>query len=206
MSFSFLRRLRFGAPIIVVSGLPRSGTSMAMKMLDAVGLPMVVDNKREADIDNPKGYYEDERVMNISATSDKGWLKECHGKVVKIVAPLLPHLPPNHNYKVVYMDRHIEEVLASQAKMLERRGETHEVDDQAMREMYTGHVDKVKFLLRYRPQFDWIELHYSDVLADPKTAVARLNAFLGGHLDERKMAEVVDPDLYRNRVAADVPN
>ena len=97
------RRLRYGRPIVVVSGLPRSGTSMAMKMLEAGGLPVVTDGLRAADEDNPKGYYEDERVKDLHQAADKGWLRNARGRVVKIISFLLKSLPADNNYQVVFM-------------------------------------------------------------------------------------------------------
>ena len=100
--------------IYVVSGLPRSGTSMMMRMLEAGGMELVVDNIRTADEDNPKGYYEDERVKDLAEAENTRWLREARGKVIKVVSSLLNYLPKNNNYKVVFMRRHLDEVLASQ--------------------------------------------------------------------------------------------
>jgi len=194
------RRLRYGKPIIVVSGLPRSGTSMAMKMLDAAGLPMVVDGVREADEDNPKGYFELERVKNLQAEADKSWLKACRGKAVKIVSSLLSALPNNNTYNVIFMTRDLDEVLASQTKMLKRRGETSETSDDTLRELYVSHLEKTRFVLRFRPQFEWIDVPYAEVISDPLTQARRINELLGGGLDVERMAAMVDSKLYRNRV------
>lgn len=193
------RRLRYGSPIIVVSGLPRSGTSMAMKMLDAAGIKMVMDGVREADEDNPKGYFELERVKDLADDDDKSWLRQARGKAVKIVSSLLTSLPPCHNYKVIFMRRNLEEVLASQTKMLERRGETSEVSDDALRDMYAKHLEKILFLLRYRAYFEFIDVPYSDVVANPLEQASRINEFLGGTFDLEEMAAAVDKNLYRNR-------
>src|SRR5687768_1736541 len=107
--------------ITVVSGLPRSGTSMMMKMLEAGGLEPVVDHVRKPDEDNPKGYYEFERVKALE--NDREWLPEAKGKFVKVISMLLRHLPADHRFKVIFMQRNMPEVLASQKKMLVRRGE-----------------------------------------------------------------------------------
>ena len=115
------RHLRYGQPIVVVSGLPRSGTSMVMKMLEAGGLAVLTDGLRTADEDNPKGYYEVERVKDLAREADKGWLGEARGKAVKVISYLLKSLPPTFNYKVVFIRRDLEEVLASQRKMLARQ-------------------------------------------------------------------------------------
>ena len=194
-----MRRLKYGRPVVVVSGLPRSGTSMAMKMLEAGGLDVVIDHVRTPDEDNPKGYYEDERVKDLAEMDNKEWLRDARGKVIKIVSLLLQYLPDTNCYKVVFMRRHLHEVLASQAKMLDRRGETSETSDEEMLQMYDGHLDKVQFQLRFRDYFDVLYVDFRDALEDPVREAKRINEFIGGGLDEGKMVEVVDPELYRNR-------
>jgi hypothetical protein len=194
-----LRRIRSGVPVVVVSGLPRSGTSMAMKMLVAGGLTAVTDEVRSADEDNPKGYFEDERVKDLGEMADRGWLRGARGKVIKVVSSLLQYLPDENFYKVVFMRRNLTEVLASQAKMLDRRGEESSTSDDEMLAMYAAHLEKVEFQLRYRDWFDVLYVDYRSVLADPAGEARRMNEFLGGRLDERRMAEAVDPNLYRNR-------
>src|SRR5438128_3864516 len=129
MAMGVYRRVRYGRPIVVVSGLPRSGTSMAMKMLEAGGLRVVTDGQRTADEDNPKGYYEDERVKDLHREGDKTWLRDARGDVVKIISFLLKSLPADNNYKVLFMHRNLREIVASQNKMLARRGEKNETPD-----------------------------------------------------------------------------
>lgn len=193
------RRLRFGAPVIVVSGLPRSGTSMAMKMLEAGGVPIVTDGRREADVDNPRGYFEDDRVLRLAEARDKSWLHASRGKAVKIISYLLRHLPPDNNYKIVFMRRDLSEVLASQAKMLERRGEPNDADDERMRELFETDLWKAGYFMKHAVHVETLEIHYSDVLADPEGHARRVAEFVGVELDVERMARVVDPDLYRNR-------
>jgi len=194
-----VRRIKYGQPVVVVSGLPRSGTSMAMKMLEAGGLMVVTDEVRTADVDNPRGYFEDERVKDLAEMEDKEWVRAARGKVIKAVSSLLQHLPADNFYKVVFMRRHLHEVLASQTKMLDRRGEESETDDADMLTMYEAHLDKVQFQLRFRNYFDVIYVNYREVLEDPVREAERINDFLGVGLDLGKMVEVVDPELYRNR-------
>jgi len=194
-----LRRLRYGKPVVLVSGLPRSGTSMAMKMLEAGGMETIVDNIRTADEDNPKGYFEDERVKDLAEIEDTSWIRGSRGKVLKVVSSLLQYLPKDNSYRVVFMRRNLHEVLASQAKMLERRGEQNTADDDDMLRMYENHLEKVRFQLRFRDWFDVLYLDFADVVADPEKAARQLNEFLGGGLDVEKMAMQVDPNLYRNR-------
>ena len=195
----FYRRLRYGRPIVVVSGLPRSGTSMVMKMLEAGGLPILTDGLRTADEDNPKGYYEVERVKDLAREADKGWLAGARGKGIKVISYLLKSLPGHFNYRVVFIRRDIEEVLASQRKMLARRGETEETPPERMRALFDDDLWRAGYQLKRRPEFETLELHYSAVLARPLEESRRLAAFLGGGLDAEAMAAAVDPQLYRNR-------
>jgi hypothetical protein len=197
------RRLKYGRPVVIVSGLPRSGTSMAMKMLEAGGMELVVDNVRTADVDNPKGYYEDERVKDLAEMEDMSWLRAARGKVIKVVSSLLNYLPAENTYKVIFMRRNLHEVLASQAKMLERRGEDSQTGDEELLAMYESHLEKVQFQLRFRPHFEALYLNYADVVGDPLSQAQLMAAFVGGGLDVAKMAAAVDGSLYRNRAAAD---
>lgn len=193
------RRLRYGEPIVVVSGLPRSGTSMAMKMLEAGGVSLVIDGIRTADEDNPKGYYEDERVKDLGQMQDKAWLAESKGKAIKIISYLLKDLPKDHNYKVLFMRRNLQEVLASQSKMLERRGEASESSDERMIEIYEDHLWKVNRLLKRETHIEALDVPYKQVLEGPGEQARRIHDFLGLPLDVEKMAGVVDQNLYRNR-------
>lgn len=193
------RRLRYGEPIIVVSGLPRSGTSMAMKMLAAGGIEVVTDGERRADEDNPKGYFEDERVKDLARMDDKGWLGEARGRAIKIISFLLRELPPQHNYKVLFMRRDMSEILASQKKMLDRRSEDDEMEDERMAKLFEADLFRARYLMKRAPQFEFAELHYREALADPLKAAQTVRDFLGLDLDVERMVEVVDPDLYRNR-------
>ena len=199
----FVRRLKSGKPVVIVSGLPRSGTSMAMKMLEAGGMELVVDNIRTADEDNPKGYYEDERVKDLAEMEDLSWLKEARGKVIKIVSSLLNHLPESNTYKVVFMRRNLYEVLASQTKMLDRRDEESHTGDADLLAMYEAHLAKVEFQLRFRSNFDTLYLDFSAAISDPATQARRIADFIGGGLDVERMTEVVDHSLYRNRRTGD---
>jgi hypothetical protein len=193
------RRIRFGKPVIVVSGLPRSGTSMLMKMLEAGGVPLVTDGVRTADEDNPKGYYEVERVKDLAQEQDKTWLRQSKGKGLKVISYLLKSLPADLNYKVVFIRREVEEVLASQQKMLDRRGESHDLAPERMRELFQDDLWRATWLLKNKAQFESIEVHYSAILAQPLEEARRVSAFLGGRLDVEAMAAAVDPKLYRNK-------
>jgi hypothetical protein len=198
-----LRRIRYGRPIVVVSGLPRSGTSMAMKMLQAGGLDVVTDGLRQADESNPKGYFELEAVKELDKDGDTAWLKDARGKAVKIISFLLTFLPEEHDYRVVFMERDLHEVLASQNKMLTQRSEvpgTPEEDAQLMQH-YERHLAKVHRFLSSRGCFSVLRVGYRNALERPRDEAERINAFVGGGLDLDRMVEVGDPALYRNRRA-----
>ena len=192
------RRIRYGRAIVVVSGLPRSGTSMAMKMLEAGGLGVVTDGLRTADADNPKGYYEDERVKDLYQPRDKTWLRESRGKVIKIISFLLKSLPDDNNYKVLFMHRNLREIVASQNKMLVRRGEKNDTPDDRAVALLEEQVRDARFFLR-RPQFEVLELSYREMLDSPRPLALRMAEFVGEALDVEKMTQVVDVQLYRNR-------
>ncbi len=172
---------------------------MMMKALEAGGLPVLTDALRVADEDNPKGYYEVERVKQLDK-GDTAWLADAQGQVIKVISALLEHLPPGYQYRVLFMQRAMPEVLASQKKMLERRGEpTDRVSDEELTRLFSKHVQKVETWLRAQPNFQVLTVDYNRMLADPLPWVRQVNQFLGGRLDEPRMAEVVDPALYRNR-------
>jgi hypothetical protein len=173
---------------------------MLMLMLHEAGLPIVRDHFREADEDNPKGYHELEKVKELDKTEEKGWLKDHRGQVIKIISFLLQDLPLNHNYKVIFMHRYLDEVLRSQNKMLERLGNKGpDVSDEKMKENYKMHLRKVYYRLNHIANFDALYVDYTNVIEDPVREAGRINQFLGGDLDVEKMASVVDPNLYRNR-------
>ncbi len=195
----FFTKLKYGEALVLVSGLPRSGTSMAMKMLEAGGMDVIQDGIRTADIDNPKGYYEDERIKNLADMPDKSWLRDIRGRVIKVVSSLLQYLPAENRYKVIFMRRNLQEVLASQAKMLQRRGEQHDAPDEEMQKMYEQHLEKVSFQLRFRKNFEVLYLDYREALEKPREAAEKIAAFLERKMDLDAMAGVVDPSLYRNR-------
>ncbi|MCZ6893072.1 MAG: sulfotransferase [Gammaproteobacteria bacterium] len=194
------RQVRYGRPIVVVSGLPRSGTSMTMQMLAAGGLEVVTDGVRKPGEDNPKGYYEDERVMDLHKEgTDRSWVRASRGKAVKIISFLLKNLPDTNNYKVIFMRRELPEVLASQAKMLERRGEANDTSDEQMLKIWEDHLWKVDYFMKRAQHVDFIDVPYREAIDDPVKHARRLREFIDYPLDVDEMAAVVDPTLYRNR-------
>ena len=173
---------------------------MMMKMLDAADLPLVTDAVRTADEDNPKGYFEDERVKDLDKSEDRDWLRDCRGKVVKIISFLLLDLPEENFYKVIFMRRNLEEVIASQNKMLARRGEPADgSDDEKMTRLYAGHLRKVELMLSQRPNFEVLDVHYRQAVENPREQAVRVGRFLGLQDRANEMTQAVDRALYRNR-------
>jgi hypothetical protein len=197
-----LSRASRGEPLIVVSGLPRSGTSMMMKMLEAGGVAIWSDCERGADIDNPKGYFELERIKHLEKEMDKSYLRQGRGKAVKAISFLIKDLPHDNDYRVIFMRRDLDEVIASQEKMIARldQGDTT-ADPEALKEAYRNDIVRTRLLCKKRPNFELIEVSYREAIEDPEAASRAVNAFLGGHLDEAAMREAVDASLYRNRKA-----
>jgi len=185
--------------IIVVSGLPRSGTSMMMKMLEQGGLEIVTDALRSADDDNPNGYYEFETVKRLPE-GQIAWLGEAQGKVVKVISALLEYLPAQYHYKVIFMERAIGEVLASQKKMLVNRQEESAVDDAEMQAQFQKHVMAAKFWLARQPNISVLYVDYNKMLAAPDQYCQSVVDFLDMGLDADRMRAVPNERLYRNWV------
>ena len=189
-----------GESLVVVTGLPRSGTSMLMQMLAAGGMHVLSDGLRAADEDNPRGYLEFERVKNL--LKDSKWLFEGRGKAVKIVAPLLAALPPNLPCRVILTERDTEEVLDSQERMLAHRQQLRATTTERRRmlkEEYSRTLGRMKAMLAQRPDTQLLVIEHSNAIFDPFITAEKVNEFLGGALDVAKMAAAIDPNLYRNR-------
>lgn len=204
---SILERLRprasQGEPIVVVSGLPRSGTSMMMRMLEAGGVPVMTDGERTADIDNPKGYFEYERIKDLERETDKSYLRAGRGKAVKVISFLIRFLPDDNDYRVIFMRRDLDEVLDSQDKMIQRLGTADaDAEREAMKEAYRNDIVRTRLWCRNRRNFELLEVQYAATVRDPASTARLVNEFLGGRLDEDAMREAVDASLYRNRQRA----
>ncbi len=182
--------------IIIVSGLPRSGTSLMMQMLAKGGIDAVTDEIRAADTDNPRGYYEFEKVKKIK--EDITWIPETRGKVVKMVSQLLFDLPPGESYRIIFMQRDLDEMLQSQEKMLERLNRPAAPRDEIKR-AFIKHLDRLRDWLGKQPNMQVLYVTYSDLIAEPDEQAKRVAEFLGGQLDTLAMVQAVDPSLYRNR-------
>jgi hypothetical protein len=174
---------------------------MMMKMLEAGGVPILTDNLRTADSNNPEGYYEFERVKQLPR-GDTAWVEDAHGKAVKVISALLQHLPAGHEYRVLFLRRSLPEILASQRKMLESRGRpTDQVDDAEMTRLFERHLQEVDAWLRARPNIRSLEVPYNGMLKDPEPLVTEVNALLDSSLDTDGMLQAINPSLYRNRAA-----
>jgi hypothetical protein len=185
-------------PVNVVSGLPRSGTSLAMQMIHAGGIPALTDGQRTSDDSNPRGYFELERVKQLK--QDKSWLDDAAGKVVKVIHLLLAELPDDRPYRVVFMQRDLREVVQSQATMLARSGRTGgQLAPERLIAVYEQQLKTVEQWLAARPNFSVLRVPYAQLVSDPSGVVPTVNAFLGGTLDEARMRAAVDPGLHRNR-------
>ena len=192
--------------ITIVSGLPRTGTSVMMQMLAAGGIEPLSDGNRQADESNPKGYYEFDKAIQLA--SDASWVGDAKGKVVKIVAQLLPKLPEFISgqiarYRIVFMDRDLDEVVASQHTMLSKQGKKGaNLETDKLKETYTSQLDSVQHMLAER-RIPWVQIKHADVISNPEQVAEELNQGFGGHLDVQAMIKVVDPSLYRERVTLD---
>lgn len=185
--------------ITIVSGLPRSGTSLLMQMLAAGGMVPLTDSVRAADEDNPRGYFEFERVKGLP--DDIGWLDEAHGKVVKVIHRLVVQLPEDRPYRVVFVERDLNEVLLSQAKMLARLGKPGGgLAAERLKTVFQQDLERVHTALTTKRGFSLLNVRHADLMAEPMIQAKAINAFLGGDLNEERMAAVVDRDLHRNKV------
>jgi tetratricopeptide (TPR) repeat protein len=186
-------------PIIIVSGLPRSGTSMMMQMLEAGGIEVFTDNQRAADENNPKGYYEHEAVKRLA--NDKKWLPNAKNKVVKIISHLLVHLPEKYNYKIVFMERDINEIIQSQHKMLVQLGKAKADTYPAGLDMtFKENVEKIKIWAKKHHNVDILTINHKDVINDAATEARKVIDFLNIDADATKMSSVIDNKLHRTKL------
>lgn len=184
------------ASVVVVAGLPRSGTSMLMQALVAGGVPALTDGLRVADDDNPRGYLEYEPATRLA--EDSAWMESARGKAVKIVLPLLPHLPRGEAYRVVLIQRDMREVLASQAAMLQRLGKrASSLRPRALAAQYISQEAMALRFLETRPGIGVLPLDYQAVLDDPHATAERIAGFLRGGFNAAACAAAIDPALRR---------
>ncbi len=191
-----------GKTFVIVSGLPRSGTSLMMQLLEAGGLPAMTDHERKADIDNPRGYYEWEAIKQIAKKPELLDDESVQGKAIKCISMLLPSLPSKHQYKVIFMLRPVAEVVASQQAMTMRLGtEGAKLETEQLRRGLRAHREEIRKWAANMPHIEWLEVDYPALVREPAPELARLVAFLGSeHVpNEPAMATVIDPSLHRKR-------
>lgn len=185
--------------ITIVSGLPRSGTSMMMRMLEAGGIPALTDELRTPDDDNPNGYYEFEDVKSIEDYST--WIDRAPGHSVKMVYSLLKHLPADREYRVLFMRRNVDEILQSQKKMLERKGITTDIPDATMKALFERELRQFYSWIPTQSHLKLVNISYNDLLSNPEGTIDQINRHFDETLDTEAMVQLVDPSLYRNRAA-----
>ena len=198
---SFIKRkIREQSCITVVSGLPRSGTSMMMSALKKGGMPVLVDNIRKADQNNPKGYLEFERVKKLPK-GDYDWLAIAQGKAVKIISALLTYLPECYQYKVIFLERDMDEILSSKQRMLERTNKIDEDNksDEMLRQSYQEHIKEISTWLEDQDWLQTLYVSYNEILRQPDIEFQKIAVFLDQLVVPQLMAQVVDPELYREK-------
>lgn len=184
--------------ITIVSGMPRSGTSMMMQMLNAGGLEILTDNIRANDDNNPKGYLEYQKVKNLA--NDNSWMHEGRDKVIKVIAQLLHYLPSNYQYKVIFMERNMEEIIQSQQIMLGKKADVeNKVYPTALADTFKKQLEKTRSWITTHPHFDVTYVNYTDVITNPIEVAENIALFLDADLNTEAMAKAVDQTLYRNR-------
>jgi sulfotransferase family protein len=186
-------------PVTVVSGLPRSGTSLMMKMLAEGGMPVITDEIRRADSDNPNGYFEFETVRQMSA-GNVNWLADANGKAVKVISALLEYLPSNYSYKIIFLERDVHEVLASQRKMLMHRNEKEMANEAEVEAQIQKHLSAMKPWLVRQPNIEVLYVNYNMLMTEPEPVCEQIAEFLDLPLNQTRMLAVPDKQLYRNRI------
>ncbi len=182
--------------LVVVSGIPRSGTSLIMQILQAGGLEILSDHKREADKNNPKGYLELEAVKNLS--NDNSCLINQTGKAVKVISHLLKFLPKNQKYKIIFINRDVNEIIKSQQKMLKDKIKNY--SPKTLKKAFKKELNNVKLWINKKPNIEILNLSFKEVIKNPKKEINKIIKFLNVPLDMDKMISIIDPNLYRNKI------
>jgi hypothetical protein len=186
--------------LIVVSGLPRSGTSLLMQMLVAGGMQALTDEVRQHDINNPRGYLEYAPVKSLAG--DQTWLSAAEGKAVKIITQLLPHIPAGTPCRILMLDRPVDEVLESQNTMLRRMGRQPAAAADTLKAVFVRQRDEVVRLLAARPEVRMLSVPFHDLIGRDAALVDQIVTFLERpELDRKAMLDAVDPALHRTRAS-----
>ncbi len=197
LSLSITMAFTKNTSIIIVTGLPRSGTSMMMQLLHQGGITILTDDIRQQDINNPKGYFEYEKVKTLS--TDNSWLANAQGKAVKIISHFIEFLPPHFNYKIILMQRPIEEVLLSQQKML---GKEATAIPTMLKDIFSKQLEQCKTYITQQANMELLTVNYPDVISKPNEEIKSIVTFLQKELDTKAMLSVVDKNLHRNKISS----
>ncbi len=183
--------------LIVVSGIPRSGTSLLMQILQAGGMEVLADKKREPDRNNPKGYLEYEAVKRLA--KDNSCLRNQTGKAVKVISHLLKHLPDGHKcYKIIFINRDMNEIIKSQRRMLKKDEKKY---SKPLIKAFLKELKEVKKWVEKDPNKQLLNLDFRDVIKHPLREIEKIIRFIDAPLDKEKMKDAVDPSLYRTKVS-----
>ena len=183
-----------GGFVTIVTGLPRSGTSMMMRMLEAGGMPALTDDARPANEDNPRGYYEFERVKALE--TDKAWVADARGMAVKVIYKLAYHLPPGLAYRMLFMQRDLDEVLRSQAVMMRRDGlDPEAIGQDTLMALFQAEIIKFRRWAEAQANIDILYVDHARVMTEPLDMAREVAAFLDAELDTEAMARAVGPGL-----------
>ena len=186
-------------PIYVVTGLPRSGTSMMMQVLEAAGIKIHTDNERVADDSNPKGYNEYEPVKHLHKQNK--WLQEVESKGIKIVMPHIFKLPPRHTYKVIHIERKLDDVLMSQELMKERLNPAYKTTfNFSLYTSFTQELEKLDQWVNHFQNVERLKLNYDQVIAEPLIAAEKVKLFVNSKNDIKAIAQAIDPELKRSNI------
>lgn len=179
--------------ITLITGIPRSGTSLMMQLFKAANVDIATDAIRTEDDNNPKGYYELEAVKGI--VKNNAFLKDLDGKTIKIVAPLVTFIDLSLEYRVVFMIRDLDEVVQSQEKMV---GKDQQDQKEKFKTMYAMHIEKSRQFLNSH-NIPFIEIQHRELLQNPELSLKRLIDFCGWETPLEELKSVIDHSLYRNR-------
>ena len=185
--------------IIVVTGLPRAGTSLIMQILQSMGIELFTDNKRSPDKSNPKGYFEHELVKSIE--KDSSWIKNVKGKAIKIVSPLLLYLPINYSYKIIFMNRDLDEIVQSQENMLLMKGvKKSQIEPEWLKQIFAKDLKHARTWIQELPNSESLGLSHSILLKNPELELEKIKKFLNINVDLKNAINVIDKKLYRARI------
>ncbi len=189
--------------ITVVSGLPRSGTSLMMQILEVNGFDILTDNVKTADESNPKGYYEYGKVKKI--IKDNNWISEAEGKTIKVIVQLLFYLPLNFNYKIILMERNIDEILDSQAKMLQMLGNKKQIPSDILRKTFQQQMDKSINWMQLQPNIESVRISFGNLFRSPDEELKKLIHLFDGKIEYDISRNVINPALYREKTLGNIP-